>query len=206
MLTTLVLSAALLVPAAVPQPSDSLRALFDGGRPFPAFLEAAKARKDQWHDHYDAAQVPDATLQRARKIDGTWHLLVVAEDWCGDSANTIPYLARLVEQVDNLDMRVINSKVGRGVMEAHRTPDGRPSTPTVLLLNADWKVSGCFVERPAPLMDWFQANREDQNSDDLHAYIYDWYGKDAGATTVSEIVDLMQAAASGSPRCTEDTP
>ena len=47
---------------------------------------------------------------------------MVAVDSCSDSVNTIPYLARLVEMVDGFDMRVVNSRVGRKVMEDHPTP------------------------------------------------------------------------------------
>lgn len=188
--------------AVAPQSGDSIRTLYENGRPFTDFLEDARSRKDQWHDHYGDGKVSEETLDRARAVTGTWRLLAIAEDWCGDSVNTIPYLARLVEQVPSLDMRVINSKVGRGVMEAHRTPDGRPSTPTVLLLDDDWNVVGCFVERPKPLMDWYQSHREDMTSDDLHKYIFEWYGTDAGATTVSQVVSLMEAATGGHPSCT----
>jgi hypothetical protein len=179
--------------------ADSLRTLYEAGRPFPEFLAAARSRREEWHLHYRAAQVPDSLLTRARAVQGTWYLLAVAEDWCGDSANTIPYLARLAERVDGLDMQVIDSRQGRGLMEAHRTPDGRPATPTVLLLDAGWNEVGSLVERPAPLMEWYQAHRADMSSDDLHEHIYEWYDRDRGASTLAQVIGMMETARSAGP-------
>ena len=178
-----------------------LRALYEGGVSFSTFLDNAKRRKDQWEAHYGGGRVTDEQVARARAVGPGWRILAIAEDWCGDSANTIPYLARLVEQVDGLDMRVVNSTVGRTVMEDHRTPDGRAATPTVILLDADWNKAGCFVERPAPLMAWYLDNRAAKSSDELHDYIFSWYATDAGAATVDDIVALLEAAAAGHPRC-----
>jgi hypothetical protein len=193
-------------PCAAPAPyavdgNDELKALFESGVPFSAFLENAKRRKDQWDAHYGDGTVTEAQVARARAVGGTWRILAIAEDWCGDSANTIPYLARLVERTDNLEMRVVNSKVGRAVMEGHRTPDGRAATPTLVLLDGGWNEAGCFVERPTPLMAWYLENKADKTSDELHEYIYAWYTADAGAATVDDVLTLLESAAAGHPRC-----
>jgi len=182
-------------PASAPATSsaaDSLRALYASGRTFDAFLDAARSRREQWRDHYRQAEVPDSLLRRARAVGRGWRILAIAEDWCGDSANTIPYLARLVEAVPGLEMRVVDSRRGRGVMEARRTPDGRPATPTVVLFDPTWREMGSLVERPAPLAAWTQAHRAEMTSEALHAYIYDWYDRDRGATTIGEIVAMME--------------
>ncbi|HKJ00855.1 MAG TPA: thioredoxin family protein [Longimicrobiales bacterium] len=181
--------------------NDALKALFEGGVPFRAFLENARRRKDQWDAHYGDGSVTPEQVRRARAVGGTWRILAIAEDWCGDSANTIPYLARLVEGADNLEMRVVSSSVGRSVMEGHRTPDGRAATPTVLLLDEAWNEAGCFVERPTPLMAWYLEHRADKTSDELHEYIYAWYDADAGAATVDDVLTLLESAAAGHPRC-----
>lgn len=175
-------------------PQDSLRQLYQEGATFAAFLDATRTRTDQWHALYRDAQVDSAALARARAVSGTWHLLVIAEDWCQDSMNTVPYMARLAALVDGLDMRVLHAREGRSVMEAHRTPDGRPATPTVILLDDAWREVGAFVERPHALQDWVMAHRKTMASGEIHAHIFSWYAKDRGAGTVGDIVDLLEAA------------
>lgn len=174
--------------------SDSLRAIYESGQSFPEFLAAAERRKEMWQANYAAGETVDATMvARAHAVGGTWHILVVAIDSCSDSVSTIPYLARLVEQVEGLEMRIVLPTVGKSVQEAHRTPDGRAATPTVVLLNPNWDVVGCFVERPVALRDWLEAHKGESKMD--------WYADDLGRTTVAQFVDVLEKAGHGEMRC-----
>jgi hypothetical protein len=176
-------------------------ALYRGGRTYVEFRDAATQRRQAWRDHYARAVVGDAALSRVHAAPGAWLLLVVAEDWCGDSANTIPYLAKLADLADNLELRIINSRVGRQIMESHRTPDGRAATPTVLLLDERFKAVGCFIERPGRLQAWFLENPDRLDDDELYRKKYEWYAQDAGAATINDAVAMIEAAASGHPSC-----
>lgn len=183
--------------------SDSLVRLFDSGQSFPVFLAGVKSRRATWLGNYAAARVAPGSLERARAVPGRWRLLVVAEDWCGDSANTIPYIARLVDSLVSVELRIVNPRQGRWVMEQHRTPDGRAATPTVVLLDAVGNDVGCFVERPAALRDYLSANRARRSEQARHEGRDAWRRKDAGRSTVGEIVELLESAANGTPVCGE---
>ena len=188
-------------PAPAGEPDAAFRALFEGGRTFDEFLGAARRRTELWHRLRDGGRVSEELIARARAVGGTWRILAVAEDWCADSAYNLPYVAKLADAVDGLELRIVNSEVGRELMESHRAPDGRPATPTFLLLDASWNEAGCFVERPSPLMAWYMDNRAAKSSDEIHEYVLDWYEKDHGRGTVTDLVELMEAAAAGRPRC-----
>ena len=143
--------------AAVPADS-TLRRLFDGGQRFAEFVAAARQRKAEWERHATRGPFPDTLAARARAA-GPWKLLVVAVDGCSDSVNTIPYLARFLEQVPGVELRIIGSAAGRAIMDAHRTPDGRGATPTVLLLDAEYVERGAWIERPSALQGWILAQK-----------------------------------------------
>ena len=102
----------------------------------------------------------------------------------------------------NLDMRIINSTVGRAIMESHRTPDGRAATPTVILLTENFEEAGCFVERPRYLPDWWLSNEDKLSEKDRLDQKYAWYAEDKGQETLEEIVAMIEAAAAGDPVCT----
>jgi hypothetical protein len=180
---------------------SDLEELYHQGQTYIEFRDAAERRVEAWHDHYANAQVPDALLTRLAAVSGTWHLLVVAEDWCGDSANTIPYVAKLDDVADNLTMRIIDSEVGRDIMDAHLTPDGRGATPTVILLTERFEEAGCFVERPRILQDWWLENEEEIEQEDRLERKYAWYDVDKGETTLAQIVEMIEAAADGRSIC-----
>lgn len=186
---------------SVPAAGDSLATLYQGGVSWQEFFTAARSRKEMWRNNYDRGAPDSAAVARAKAVPGAWKILAVAEDWCGDSANTVPYLARLVEQVPSLELRIVNSKKGKWVMERHRTPDGRAATPTIVLLDPEGNEQGCFVERPAKLRAWVAENKPKLSEDDFQSGRMAWYRKDRGHETVRELIELMELAAAGTPRC-----
>jgi hypothetical protein len=190
-----------LAGAPAVAPDSALLALYTSGDSWDVFLVNARARRAMWEKHWETGAVPADVLARARALPGQWRLLVVAVDGCSDSVNTIPYLAHLVAQVPQLEMRVVTPEAGRPVMERHRTPDGRAATPTVLLLDASGADAGCWVERPAALQAKAIAYRAEGRSGEFLRDKQAWYDQDAGASTVREVVAMVAAAAAGGRIC-----
>lgn len=189
--------------ALAPLPvDDELRDLYRSGQPFDEFLGEAERRRELWLGNWEKSLGIDMEMvERARAVGGVWHFLVVAIDSCSDSVSTIPYLARLVELADNLNMRVVDPDAGAEVMRAHRTPDGRPSTPTVVLLDEDFTEKGCFIERPTWLRDHIIENPDSLARGDILTMKMDWYADNAGADTVADFVTMLEAAARGEVQC-----
>lgn len=166
--------------------------LYAKGKTFAEFLENARARRDEWRARYNDATVTPDLVTRMRALPDKRRLLIVAEDWCSDSANTVPYIVRLVDGApERLELRVIDSERGRPVMEAHRTPDGRAATPVVVILAEDGRVLGAWTERPSSTQTWFLEKQKTTMQKPLHDELHDWYLKDAGKTTMAEIADIL---------------
>ncbi len=205
-MTSLILALSLSVScsAAVPNelPTDiDYAKLFASGIPFAEFLSNAKQRKELWDSNYARAAVADAVMARAARVSGTWNVLVVAVDSCSDSVSTIPYIAKLVESMPNVTLRIVDSKAGQGVMEAHRTPDDRAATPTVILLDSSFTPRGCWIERPRELREWISGEKRNNGDSGVFSGKMNWYEKDAGASTVSEFVEMLEKASRGETAC-----
>ena len=126
MLTALLTLLVVLPPAQTP----SAASVFDQGMPWSDYVASTKQQHDIWVKNA-GRDVPAALVDRLKKVGTGLKILAIAEDWCSDSVNSVPYLGTLAGKA-GVDMRVINSQVGKPFMEAHRTPDGRAATPTVL--------------------------------------------------------------------------
>jgi hypothetical protein len=178
--------------------SDTLRAKYEAGVEYATFLAAARQRRDQWEANTAAAVALDsAVVARAEAVPGAWRLLIVTVDSCGDSVNSVPYIAALVDRLDRVDLRILSPEAGRSIQEAHRTPDGRVATPTVVLLDEAWNDRGCFVERAPQL----RAHVESLPSSERGSARMAWYQADAGRTTVAEVVGMLEAASRGEVQC-----
>lgn len=178
--------------SALPVQDIDYPGLYAKGIPFAEFLENARARRDEWRAHYNDATVTPDLITRMRALPEKRRLLVVTEDWCSDSANTVPYIARLVDGApERLEMRLINSQLGKAVMEAHRTPDGRAATATLVVLGDDGRLIGAWTERPSSTQAWFLEKQKTTMQKPLKEELIAWYAKDAGKTTVAEIADIL---------------
>lgn len=190
-------------PVALPGPiaADSLPALYARGRTWQEFLDSTRARRQTWLDNYAKGEPDAAAVARAALVPGRWRFLVVAIDACGDSAHSIPYLARLVEAVPSLELRIVLPTEGKWVQESHRTEDGRPATPTVVLLDEQGVERGCWIERPYVLRKLVADVRSGAVAGNLIEVITAWRAEDQGRSTVADLVDLLEAAAAGTTRC-----
>lgn len=158
------------------------------------FIDAATKNQDLWRSYYDRAEIPEAILARARAIPGTWHLLVLAEDWCGDAFNSVPYLAKLADQVENFDLRILERDQNLDIMDRYLTNGGR-SIPKVIVLDADWAERGDWGPRPAELQNWFLEEGKQMEFEERWLQMRRWYARDRGATTLEEVVTLLESLA-----------
>lgn len=184
--------------ATAPVPADSvLVALYESGQDFATFHDEASSRRALWDRNWSQSEIDDELLARARAVPGRWRILVAAVDGCSDSVNTVPYLARLVSLVPSLELRIVTPQAGAVFMERHRTPDGRAATPTVVILDEAGNDVGHWVERPAALQELAIRAREAGTYEDFARGKQSWYDADAGASTLREVVAVLEAAARG---------
>ena len=179
-------------PAGTQAAPPDYAAVYARGVTFAAFLERATSRADEWRQHYDAAAVTPDLVAAMRALPERRRILVVSEASCGDSLNSLPYLARLVDGApERLELRVVSAVEGRAVQDAHKTADGRAATPTVVVLADDGRLIGVWTERPAPLREqvdeWKKTLRESQ----VKGRIREWYLQDAGKSAVADTVAIV---------------
>jgi hypothetical protein len=165
---------------------------------FEEYLAAVTENEAMWHAMARRANVPEELVDRVRAIPGSWRLLVLVEDWCGDAVNTVPVLARLVERVPNLSLRILKRDEHPDLMYAHLT-SGKRAIPVVMVLDEDFREVGWWGPRPRELQDWATSLGLTLAKPDRYRELRRWYAQDRGRTTVEEVVDLMCAAA-GRPR------
>lgn len=180
-----------LLALVLPQTPD-YAALYERGVTFEAFLDNVSARRDAWRENAAAAAVPDDVAKRARALTHTWRVLVIAEERCSDSAASLPYVAKLAAAApEKLSLRIVDSRAGRAAMEAHRTPDGRAATPTLIFIRNDGEIRA-WIERPGALVAWIEEQKKADARFNLLPAKTKWYADDAGRSTMADMVALLE--------------
>jgi hypothetical protein len=132
-------------------------------------------------------------------MPGTWHLLVLLEDWCGDAVNTIPVIARLVESTPDIDMRVLRRDEHPGLMDEHLT-DGKRAIPIVMVLDDKFREAGWWGPRPRELQGWATSLGLTLAKPDRYRELRRWYAVDRGRQALEEIL-LIICEAAGLSHC-----
>jgi hypothetical protein len=140
------------------------------------------------------ARVPEALLARARALGGSYALLVLLEDWCGDAINTIPLLAALAESVPGWSLRVLERDKHLDLMDTHLTGTAR-AIPVVIAIDANGNEIGWWGPRPRPLQEWVMSPAARAlSAPDRYREVRRWYARDRGHTTITELLDLLEHA------------
>lgn len=163
-----------------------LKELWDGGFSFADFVaDAAPEHRALWEGVYRSARVPEwALTPPAEKRK----LLVLAEDWCIDTSSTLPVLARWVEAVPGLELRILKRDEHPELMNRYLT-DGTRSIPVVLILDREYHELGHWGPYAAPLHAWVREHKPPVL--EKGEYVKGkrtWYAHDHGETTIREIM------------------
>jgi len=134
----------------------------------------------------------DEIINAISKIDKKQTWLIITEDWCGDSAQNVPYIFQMTKLNKNIDFKIIYRDENLDVIDQYLTNGGRaipkiigfdeegnevfqwgPRPETAKLLVKEWKESGLAYN---------------EFSEKLHL----WYGKDRGKTVEAEFLALLK--------------
>jgi hypothetical protein len=160
--------------------------LWDRALTYPAFLAASSKHKGLWEGIYSIARLPEWAVA-ALPPGIRRRLLVIAEDWCGDASSTIPLVAKLVDQVPGLELRVLRRDEYPEVMDRYLT-NGSRSIPIVIALDEQFRELGHWGPRPRELQAWVMANRASIPKAELYPKVRQWYARDRGESTLHEVL------------------
>lgn len=175
-----------------------LKERFLSGETFTEFLAKPKKYKDLWDALYKRAVVPEPILARAKTLHHPWHLLILSEEWCGDSINTLPLVVRLTEAMPGVDIRILERDKNLDLIDAHLTGTSR-SIPVIMLLDGDYVERGWWGPRPRPLQEWVIREGLSLPKDERYKEVRTWYARDHGVRSLTELLDMMEDAELAAP-------
>lgn len=128
------------------------------------------------------------------KIEGKYRFLVITEGWCGDAAQIVPIINRIVSVAPSkFDLKLTLRDKNLPLIDAHLTNGGR-AIPVLLVLDETGNlVLPKWGPRPAILQgllaDW---KKEGVEMPELAEKLHGWYAKDKTLTTQQELNDLLK--------------
>jgi Thioredoxin len=122
------------------------RERFAQGLTLPQYLAQMRMNRERFVRFMQAADVDAGTLTApGRKLN----VLVITEDWCGDSLYQFPVLARLVEGHPDVDLRVFLRDQNPDVMDQFLKHGRYRTIPVFAFFDEQMNELARFIERPA---------------------------------------------------------
>ncbi len=167
---------------------------FEFATDFERFVFSDTTRQQEWLRNYKAAgRAVAAVLPRANAVPGRWHVLVIAESWCNDAVNSVPWLARLAFTSPTIELRMLRKADAPELLQSHLL-DGRAATPLVILYDENFVERGAWIERPAELRKLIVSKEGRVCEDTLKEAVKVWRLDDDGRSVLNEVVLLMERA------------
>ena len=70
-------------------------------------------------------------------LDRPLTVLVLTEDWCGDSNANLPMVVALARQTGGLDLRILTREGNEDIADRYQLADGRNHIPTYIVLDEE---------------------------------------------------------------------
>lgn len=119
--------------------------------------------------------------------------LVISEAWCGDAAQNIPWIAKMAETSNQIDLKIILRDENLDIMDDYLTNGGR-SIPKLISLGENDDVLFEWGPRPKNVQSlYFMLKEEGQDYSEISKQLHTWYAKDKGQSLQSEFAQLISA-------------
>jgi hypothetical protein len=170
--------------------------------------EAAKASAGTQARQDERARYLPLNLQRSNRIGATYApsndigaaarggqnpqlWMVLTEPWCGDSAQNLPYIARIAACGPALEFRILLRDQNQDIMDAYLT-NGTRSIPKLVSFSLEGRELFRWGPRPQPAADLFRRLSDaGVPVEEIRRKLHLWYARNRGRTLEEEFLALL---------------
>jgi Thioredoxin len=137
-------------------------------------------------------KVSDNLKEEMKRINEPQTWMVITENWCGDSAQSLPYLALMAEENSNIDFKIILRDSNLDIMDLYLT-NGTRSIPLLVVFDNTGNELFRWGSRPKIVQELFlQWKAEGIVKPELYEKLHLWYAKNRGQAIESEFLELLK--------------
>ncbi len=140
------------------------------------------------------AEIPEESIEAFKNISEKQTWLVISEPWCGDAAQTLPFLNKIGQLSKNIHLKIVLRDENPELMDKFLT-NGSRSIPIVIMLDANFNVVQTFGPRSKAatklVTDYKSQHRKIDAS--LKEKLQVWYNFDKGVSIVNDILETIEA-------------
>jgi hypothetical protein len=125
------------------------RGRFETGLTYDTYKAQMTRNRERFEENERRVELRPEDVAAFRELPQPLHVLVLAEDWCGDVIANLPVLGRLAEASRTLDIRVFLRDQNDDLMQRWLNQGKFKSIPVFVFYDQDFRELGHWIERPA---------------------------------------------------------
>ncbi len=137
-------------------------------------------------------QPENESIEALNKIHQKLFWIVISENWCGDSAQSLPIIAKLVSLNSMIEFKIVLRDKNPELMNNYLT-NGKRSIPKLIIFDEDFQELTTWGPRPetAHMLMGKMLEEQLEKSERLKK-LHLWYAKNSGKEIENEIIFLMK--------------
>lgn len=138
-------------------------------------------------------QLETHIIEKLQNLEKPQIWLIIAEGWCGDAAQIVPVLAKMAEQSDKIDLKIVLRDDHDALMSRFLTNGGK-AIPKLLLIDAQTRsLINHWGPRPQEAYQLVENYKKEHGKidDTIKTDLQKWYLKDKGISIQNEVIELL---------------
>jgi hypothetical protein len=121
---------------------------FAQGMSYQDFRAQMTRNQERFDTNERKVEIDPADLAVFKALPRPLHVLVLAEDWCGDVIDNLPVIGRLAAESGKLDLRIFLRDQNPDLMDQFLNRGEFRSIPVFAFFDDQFREIGRFIERP----------------------------------------------------------
>lgn len=148
-------------------------------------------RSSRIHKTYKPTEKLISTL-KSINAKQTW--MVLTENWCGDSAQNLPYIFEIAKTNPMIELKILYRDANLDVMDLYLTNGKSRSIPKLVAFNEFGEELFQWGPRPNDLIEQIEIwKSEGMTKDEYIKLIHLWYSQNKGRSLEDEFIKLLNS-------------
>lgn len=160
---------------------------FQKGMTFQQYLDQMTTNKERFLQLLQEIKVRPEDREALKRFGKSLKVLVITEDWCGDALQNFPVLAKLVDGLPNVEMRIFLRDQNPDLMDQYLNQGVYRSIPVFAFFDENMNEVTRFIERPAVVTELI-----DKKIRELRQALRQQHGEEWRQAAVDEIRTLLK--------------
>ncbi|PHR13148.1 MAG: thioredoxin family protein [Aequorivita sp.] len=138
------------------------------------------------------AEIPEESMEVFKNISEKQTWLVISEPWCGDAAQTLPFLNKIAQLSENIELKIVLRDENPELMDEFLT-NGSRSIPVVIILDEAFNVLQTWGPRSRAATKLVADYKEHHGKidDAFKEMLQVWYNNDKGVSIINDILETL---------------